>query len=105
MRGKRAPRPDRRETRRRSRVTILEMGGISKSFDGNRVLKNVDFRVEIGEIHALLGENGAGKSTLLNILAGVIARDDGTILFDGEDYPHPSIASMEKAGVAFVHQE
>ena len=86
-------------------MTILEMAGVSKSFDGNRVLKNVDFRVEVGEIHALLGENGAGKSTLLNILAGVIARDAGTILFDGEDYPHPSIALMEKAGVAFVHQE
>ena len=48
------------------------MRGVSKSFDGNRVLKNVDFSVEKGEIHALLGENGAGKSTLLNILAGVV---------------------------------
>jgi len=86
-------------------VTILEMGGVSKSFDGNRVLKNVDFSVEAGEIHALLGENGAGKSTLLNILAGVLPMDGGTILFDGEHYPHPSIGQMEKAGVAFVHQE
>ncbi len=86
-------------------VTILEMGGVSKSFDGNRVLKNVDFSVEAGEIHALLGENGAGKSTLLNILAGVLPMDEGSILFDGEHYTHPSIGQMEKAGVAFVHQE
>lgn len=86
-------------------MTILEMGGISKSFDGNRVLKNVDFSVEEGEIHALLGENGAGKSTLLNILAGVVGMDSGSILFDGQHYPHPSIGQMEKAGVAFVHQE
>ena len=84
---------------------ILEMTGISKSFDGNRVLKNVDFSVEKGEIHALLGENGAGKSTLLNILAGVLPADDGSIVFDGSHYSHPTITQMEKAGVAFVHQE
>lgn len=86
-------------------MTILAMTGVSKSFDGNRVLKNVDFRVEQGEIHALLGENGAGKSTLLNILAGVVGMDSGSIVFDGEHYPHPTISQMEKAGVAFVHQE
>ena len=86
-------------------MSILEMTGISKSFDGNRVLKRVDFSVEHGEIHALLGENGAGKSTLLNILAGVLHKDEGHIHFDGTHYPHPSIGQMEKAGVAFVHQE
>lgn len=81
------------------------MSGVSKAFDGNRVLKNVQFSVGRGEIHALLGENGAGKSTLLNILAGVLPMDEGSIVFDGEHYPHPSIGGMEKAGVAFVHQE
>ena len=86
-------------------MSILEMTGVSKSFDGNRVLKGVDFSVEQGEIHALLGENGAGKSTLLNILAGVIPRDGGDVHFDGTLYPHATIAQMEKAGVAFVHQE
>lgn len=86
-------------------MTILEMGGVSKSFDGNRVLKNVHFSVAEGEIHALLGENGAGKSTLLNILAGVVPMDEGSIMFDGVHYAHPSIGQMEKAGVAFVHQE
>ena len=86
-------------------MTILEMGGVSKSFEGNRVLKNVHFSVARGEIHALLGENGAGKSTLLNILAGVVPMDEGSILFDEEHYEHPSIGQMEKAGVAFVHQE
>ena len=86
-------------------MAILEMDGVSKSFDGNRVLKNVHFGVARGEIHALLGENGAGKSTLLNILAGVVGMDEGSILFDGVHYAHPSIGGMEKAGVAFVHQE
>ncbi|MEA5117556.1 MAG: sugar ABC transporter ATP-binding protein [Propionicimonas sp.] len=86
-------------------MSLLEMTGIYKSFDENQVLKGVDFSVERGEVHALLGENGAGKSTLLNILAGVLASDSGTIEDDGEPYPHPSITQMEKAGVAFVHQE
>lgn len=71
------------------------MTGVSKSFDGNRVLKGVDFSVEQGEIHALLGENGAGKSTLLNILAGVIPRDGGDVHFDGTHYPHATIAQSE----------
>jgi len=81
------------------------MTGISKSFDGNQVLNQVDFSVEPGEIHALLGENGAGKSTLLNILAGVLPADAGTIVFDGVTYHDASISQMESAGLSFVHQE
>ncbi|MDR1852749.1 MAG: sugar ABC transporter ATP-binding protein [Propionibacteriaceae bacterium] len=86
-------------------MNILEMRGIDKSFTGNLVLRGVDFSVETGQIHALLGENGAGKSTLLNILAGVLPADSGEIMFDGRAYPNPSIQLMEKAGIAFVHQE
>lgn len=86
-------------------MNILQMNGISKSFNGNQVLTGVDFSVEAGEIHALLGENGAGKSTLLNIFAGVVESDAGHIIFDGTNYPHPTIQQMERAGVAFVHQE
>ncbi|WP_288079146.1 ATP-binding cassette domain-containing protein, partial [Pseudomonas sp.] len=49
---------------------LLEMQGISKTFNGLRVLKNVSLKVYPGEIHALMGENGAGKSTLMKILSG-----------------------------------
>lgn len=86
-------------------MTILEMKNISKSFGGARALVNVCLSVDQGEIHALLGENGAGKSTLMNILTGVVAKDSGTILFDGKNYAMPTIKMMEQAGVAFVHQE
>jgi ABC-type sugar transport system ATPase subunit len=57
---------------------ILAMRRVSKSFDGNAVLKNVDFTLRAGEVHALVGENGAGKTTLMNILAGVHQPDSGT---------------------------
>ena len=86
-------------------MSILEMNHISKSFDTNRVLKDVTLTIEEGEVHALLGENGAGKSTLMNILTGVIPADAGNIVFNGKQYLTPTIAQMEEAGIAFVHQE
>ena len=86
-------------------MTILEMKHVSKAFGGSKALTDIQFSVEEGEIHALLGENGAGKSTLMNILTGVIPADSGTIRFLDQDYPSPTIQQMEAAGIAFVHQE
>lgn len=85
--------------------TLLRMTGIRKSFSGVDVLKGVDFSVNRGEIHALLGENGAGKSTLMNILTGVIAPDAGRVEFDGQVLTPATIQKTEAAGIAFVHQE
>lgn len=85
--------------------TLLRMTGIRKSFSGVEVLRGVDFSVNRGEIHALLGENGAGKSTLMNILTGVIAPDTGRVEFDGQVLTPATIQKTEAAGIAFVHQE
>ena len=86
--------------------TLLRMTGISKSFSSVRVLREVDFTVNRGEIHALLGENGAGKSTLMNILTGVVTPDAGRVEFDGKVIAPPiTIPKTEAAGIAFVHQE
>jgi simple sugar transport system ATP-binding protein len=62
----------------------IEMKGITKYFASTQVRANegVDFSVESGEVHALVGENGAGKTTLMNILYGLIKPDSGDILID-----------------------
>ena len=86
-------------------MDILRMTDISKAFSGVTVLNHVNFTVEKGEIHALLGENGAGKSTLMNILAGVYTRDSGSVEFDGKPLEHTTVQKSEQVGIAFVHQE
>ena len=62
----------------------VELRNISKSFGRIEAVKNVDFTINGGEIHALLGENGAGKSTLMNILGGVLPPVKGEIFLDGQ---------------------
>lgn len=86
-------------------MELLNMSGIYKAFSGVSVLSGVELHVNVGEIHALLGENGAGKSTLMNILSGSYAADAGTVTFDGADITGSSIKQIEDAGIAFVHQE
>ena len=83
----------------------LSMRGIEKSFGANKVLRQVDFSLEAGEICALLGENGAGKSTLMNILGGVLQPDAGQIELDGRPVSFSSPAQSLHAGIAFIHQE
>jgi len=86
-------------------MSLLEMNGICKTFNGVQVLKGVRLKVEQGEVHALLGENGAGKSTLMNVLTGVFPKDSGTIAFDGKEIHTITIRQSEELGIAFVHQE
>ncbi|HHX69340.1 MAG: sugar ABC transporter ATP-binding protein [Miniphocaeibacter sp.] len=85
---------------------IIEMLGIEKSFSSNKVLKNVDFKLKKGEIHALLGENGTGKTTLMNILGGVIDYDLGEIIFDRKKIEHNMQGMLElRRKISFIHQE
>ena len=83
----------------------VELLGISKSFPGVRALENVDFRLNAGEVHALLGENGAGKSTLIKIMTGAVTRDAGKMLLDGEPVEFASPAEARARGVSTVYQE
>jgi simple sugar transport system ATP-binding protein len=85
-------------------ITSLHMRGIVKRFPGVLALDNVNFDVQAGEIHALLGENGAGKSTLMKILYGLYQPDEGEVLINGEPValhsPHDSILR----GIGMIHQ-
>ncbi len=84
----------------------LSFVDLTKSFGHVKVLRDVRFDVEPGEIHALVGVNGAGKSTLVKILAGVYHQDAGHIDVYGErlDAGHGP-AAAQAAGIAFVHQD
>ena len=85
--------------------SAIQMRGIEKSFGANPVLKNVDFSVSVGEVHALAGENGAGKSTLMKILQGVYQKDAGEILVSGETVEITDTFAARKAGIGMVFQE
>ena len=80
---------------------LLAMTGLVKRFTATLALDHVDFEVQRGEVHALLGQNGAGKSTLIKILAGVYAADEGEIQYAGK-LAHPGDDSLP---VAFIHQD
>lgn len=84
---------------------ILKMQNISKSFPGVKALQNVDFSVNKGEVHCLIGANGAGKSTLMKILAGVYPKDEGEIYLQGEKIQISSPADSKQLGVITIHQE
>lgn len=87
--------------------SVLEMRGIYKSFPGVRALQNVDFTLEEGEIHALMGENGAGKSTLIKVLTGVYEKDEGQIFLKGLNKPAVihSPQDAQNLGISTVYQE
>ena len=81
------------------------MKGIEIQFPGVKALNGVDFSLNAGEIHALLGENGAGKSTLVKCLTGVHHMDAGTILFDGKEIRPTSPQDAYTMGISTVYQE
>ena len=78
---------------------------IGKTFSGVNVLRKVDFNVEPGEVHALVGENGAGKSTFAKILSGVYTPTEGEIFLDEKKIQIASPIAAQKNGISLIHQE
>jgi ribose transport system ATP-binding protein len=84
---------------------VLAAEHVSKSFAGVIALRDVDFDLRRGEVHALMGENGAGKSTLMKILAGVHTAYEGAVRVEGGPASFSGVRDAEAAGVAIIHQE
>jgi simple sugar transport system ATP-binding protein len=85
--------------------TILEVKNGTKLYGGTPAIKEVNFTLEEGEIHGLVGENGAGKSTLTKIMAGVVPLTTGELILEGQQQAFHSPKEALKAGVAMVFQE
>lgn len=85
--------------------TVLKLEGINKSFGGIHALKNVNFELAEGEIHALLGENGAGKSTLIKILTGVHKLDSGSVNIHGKSVEIEDPVDARRKGIGAIYQE
>jgi len=84
---------------------VIKAEGISKSFPGVQALKEFDFEVERGEVHALCGENGAGKSTLMKIIVRDYIEDEGNIFIDGHNVKDLGIRGVQELGLSIIHQD
>ncbi|MDT8356996.1 MAG: ATP-binding cassette domain-containing protein, partial [Methanomicrobiaceae archaeon] len=81
-------------------MSVIEVKGLSKAFDGRAVLTNVGFRVDEGEVFGYLGPNGAGKTTTMRILLGLLHSSSGKATVFGKPLgAHPAL--RRKVGVLF----
>lgn len=94
-----------RPVRTRAPSHLLSARGIRVEYGAVTALAGVDFDVEAGEIHALMGENGAGKSTLIKVLGGLIKPQGGHLFLEGAEVRFRNVAEAERAGVSSVFQE
>jgi ABC-type multidrug transport system ATPase subunit len=86
-------------------TALLKVEGLKKSFGGVHALRNGQFELQSGSVHALCGGNGAGKSTFLLILMGVLRRDDGKIWRNGKEVVFAIPAEALASGIAIIEQE
>ena len=85
-------------------MSLLALGGVSKSFRGLRAVSDVSFAIDRAAIVALIGPNGAGKTTLFNLIAGVLRPDDGRIVLDGRSIAGLPPDRVCRAGVGRTFQ-
>lgn len=84
---------------------ILRLENITKTFPGTLALDKVNFDLEAGEVHALVGENGAGKSTLIKTISGIYQPDSGSIYLNGNLVNLKNALFAQKHGIASIYQE
>ncbi len=83
---------------------LLQLQNVTKAFGDLVAVDNVDFELQAGEIHAILGENGAGKSTLMNLIYGLYQPSDGSIHISGKSKVFKSPRDAIANGIGMVHQ-
>ncbi len=86
-------------------MSLLTMRSIRKEYPGVLALDDVNFELQAGEVHCLLGENGAGKSTLMKVLSGAIPKEKGEIFVDGKLVEISSPADSQKLGIGMIYQD
>jgi simple sugar transport system ATP-binding protein len=85
---------------------FLSLKNVNKNFGGVQALKSVDFEINKGEIHSLVGENGSGKSTLIKIISGVVRADNGAVIeIEGETYKDFSAIDSIRKGIEVIYQD
>ena len=84
---------------------LLEINGLSKSYDGREVVRGVDLVVKRSEIVGLLGPNGAGKTTTFYMVVGIVAPNRGKIIFDNQDITKLPIHERARYGIGYLSQE
>ena len=85
---------------------FLSLKNVSKNYGGVQALQSVDFEVNKGEIHSLVGENGSGKSTLIKIISGVVRPDNGAdIEINGEQFHDFRAIDSIKKGIEVIYQD
>lgn len=86
-------------------TTLLEMSGVSVSFDGFKAINNLSFQIGEPELRAIIGPNGAGKTTLFDLLSGFVPVDEGTITLSGHDVTGLDAAGRARRGLGRSFQD
>ena len=86
-------------------MELLNVTGLIKSYDGRRVVDDVSFSVNQAEVVGLLGKNGAGKTTTFKMTMGMIPREGGTIVFEGDNISNLPMYQRARLGMGYLCQE
>ena len=86
-------------------MSLLNADGITKAYQGRRVVDGVTLEVRDGEVVGLLGPNGAGKTTLFHIVIGLVRADDGKVTLNGTDLTTAPIYQRARAGISYLPQD
>ena len=86
-------------------MRLLEVNNLTKSYGNKTVVRGVSLSVKRGEVVGLLGPNGAGKTTTFYMVVGIIAPDEGRVLFDNQDITYMPIHIRARFGIGYLSQE